>query len=214
MSELRLDQLITDLESIANLQNLDPNNPIVLRLSHPTNRTVTVIAAAQKEPSTLVLPMNVTWIDYNPLSGNYRKALRRVSKAPDEANERDHTWEIIENYNDVFVTQYYDDADTALLTTQNPVPAASEDVMGVARLSVEPTVTSNPVVVAEGDPRLSDARQPLGHSHEEIPAVQIKTATGVVTIGGSEAPVAGAALVATSGNTAVWRKLTTSDIQN
>lgn len=214
MSELRLDQMINDLESIANLQNLDPNNPIVLRLSHPTNRTVTVIVCAQKEPSTLVLPMNVTWIDYNPLSGNYRKALRRVSKSVDDRTGRDHTWETIENYNDVFVTQYYDDADTALLTTQNPVPAASEDVMGVARLSVAPTVTSNPVVVAEGDPRLSDARQPKGHSHEEIPAVQIKTATGVVTIGGSEAPVAGAALVATGPTTAVWRKLTTSDIQN
>jgi len=53
MSELRLEQLIDDLESVANLQNLDPNNPIVVRLSHPTNRTVTTIACAQKEPSTL-----------------------------------------------------------------------------------------------------------------------------------------------------------------
>lgn len=214
MSELRLEQLIDDLESVANLQNLDPNNPIVVRLSHPTNRTVTTIACAQKEPSTLVLPLNVTWIDYNPLSINYRKALRRVSKAPDASNERDHTWEVIENYNDVFVTQYYDDADTALLTTQNPVPAASESVMGVARLSVAPSMPSNPVVVAEGDPRLSDARQPTAHTHDEVPATQIKTATGIVTVGGSEAPVAGATIVATGPTTAVWRKLTTSDIQN
>ena len=214
MSELRLEQLIDDLESVANLQNLDPLNPIVIRVSHPTNRTVTVIACAQKEPSTLVLPLNVTWIDYNPLSVNYRKALRRISKDTDTLNSRDHTWQIIENYNDVFVTQYYDDEDTALLTTQNPVPAASTSVMGVARLSVEPQVSSNPVVVAEGDPRLSDARQPTAHTHDEVPATQIKTATGVVTVGGSEAPVAGAVIVATSATTAVWRKLTTSDIQN
>lgn len=214
MSELRLDQLIDDLESISNLQNMDPLNPIVVRLSHPTNRTVTVVACAQKEPSLLILPLNVTWIDFDPLSANYRKALRRVSKNEDAVHGRDHTWEIIENYSDVFVTQYYDAEDTAQLTTQNPVPAASPTIMGVARISVAAQVPSNPVAVAEGDPRLSDARQPTAHTHEEQPATQIKTATGVVTIGGSEAPVAGAALVATGPNTAVWRKLTTSDIQN
>jgi len=86
--------------------------------------------------------------------------------------------------------------------------------MGVARLSAAPLVSSNPVVVAEGDPRLSDARQPTAHTHDEVPATQIKTATGIVTIGGSEAPVAGATIVATGPTTAVWRKLTTSDIQN
>lgn len=131
MSELRLDQLIDDLESISNLQNMDPLNPIVVRLSHPTNRTVTVVACAQKEPSLLILPLNVTWIDFDPLSANYRKALRRVSKDVDAVHGRDHTWEIIENYNDVFVTQYYDAEDTAQLTTQNPVPAASPSILGV-----------------------------------------------------------------------------------
>ena len=214
MSEKRLETLIDDLQSAANLQNLDALNPIVVRLSHPTNRTVTVIACAQKEPSTLVLPLNVTWIDFDPLSLNYRKALRRVSKETDTVNGRDHTWEIIETYDEVFVTQFYDDADTALLTTQNPVPAASTSIMGVARLSVDPKVSSNPVVVAEGDPRLSDARTPKAHTHEEVPATQIKTANGVVTVSGSEQPVAGAALVADSATTARWRKLTTSDIQN
>lgn len=214
MSELRLDQLIEDLERVANLQNMDPLNPIVVRLSHPTNRTVTAIVCAQREPSTLVLPLNVTWIDFDPLSLNFRKALRRVSKVEDTVNGREHTWEIIENYADVFVTQFYDDADTALLTTQNPVPAASTQILGVARISVPAQVASNPVAVAEGDPRLSDARAPTAHTHEEQPATQIKTATGVVTVGGSEAPVAGAVLVAQSATTATWRKLTTSDIQN
>lgn len=213
MSELRLDQLIDQLDGVANIQNLDPLNPIVVRISHPTNKTVAAIALAQKEPSTLILPLNVTWIDMDPRSLNYHKALRRVSKTPDPVTGRDHTWEIVETYAEVFVVQVYDDADTALLSTQAPVPAASISVMGVARLSVAPEVSSNPVAVAEGDPRLSDARPPTAHSHDEVPATQLKTATGVVTIGGSEAPVAGATLVATSGTTAVWKKLTTSDIQ-
>ena len=214
MSELRLDQLIDDLEGLSNLQNMDALNPIVVRLSHPTNRTVIAIACSQKEPSTLILPLNVTWIDFDPLSLNYRKALKRVSKDVDAKNGRDHTWVLIERYADVFLTQVYDDADTAQLSTQAPVPAASTSVMGVARLSYAPEVSSNPIAVAEGDPRLSDARPPTAHTHDEVPATQIKTATGVVTIGGSEAPVAGATIVATSGTTAIWRKLTTSDIQN
>lgn len=214
MSELRLDQLIDDLEGLSNLQNMDALNPIVVRISHPTNRTVAVIACAQKEPSTLILPLNVIWVDFDPLSSNYRKALRRVSKTQDKVEGRDHTWEIVETYAEVFAIQVYDEEDTALLTTQNPVPAASVSVMGVARLSVDPAVSSNPVVVAEGDPRLSDARAPTAHTHDEIPATQLKTANGIVTIGGSEAPVAGATLVATGSNSAVWRKLTTSDIQS
>lgn len=211
--ERRLETMILDLERISNMQNLDPLNPIVVRISHPTNRTVTAIVCAQSEPFTLVLPLNVTWFDLNPLSMNYRKALRRVSKDSDGVNGREHTWETIERYDDLFVTQFYDDHDTAQLTTQNPVPAASMDVMGVARLSHPAQVPSNPIVVAEGDPRLSDARHPTAHTHDEVPATQIKTATGVVTVGGSEAPVAGATLVATSSTTAVWRRLTTADIQ-
>lgn len=213
MSELRLVNLITDLERVSNMQNMDPLNPIVVRISHPTNRTVVAVACSLSEPSTLVLPLNVTWIDYNPLSVNFRKALRRVSKVQDTVTGRDHTWEIIELYDDVFVTQYYDEHDTSLLTTQNPVPVASPTVLGVARLSEEAERAGDPVVVVEGDPRLSDPRTPIYHTHEEVPATQIKTATGVVTIGGSEAPVQGAVLVASSANVATWRRLTTSDIQ-
>lgn len=213
MAELRLEKLIQDVESISNIKYLDSLNPIVLRLSHPTNRQVSAIVAAHREPLTLVLPLNVTWMVYDPLSTNYRKALRRVSKEPDTVRGTEHTWEVIELYDDVFVAQYYDDTDTALLTTQNPVSIATQDTLGVVRISVPSETPSNPVGVVEGDPRLTDPRQPLPHTHPERPATQLKTATGIVTIGGSEAPDEGATLVATSPTTAVWRKLTTSDIQ-
>lgn len=214
MSEYRLDKLVQDVESISNIQNLDPLNPIVVRLSHPTNRTVSAIVAALGEPHTLVLPLNVTWIDFNPMSRNYRKTLRRVSKDANVSAGTQHTWEVIERYDDVFVVQYYDEHDTGMLTTQNPVAIATPDILGVVRLSGPSATPSNPAVVVEGDPRLSDPRQPLGHTHPERPTTQLKTASGVVTIGGSEAPVEGATLIATSATTAVWRKLTTSDIQN
>lgn len=213
MAELKLEKLIQDVENISNIRNLDALNPKVVRLSHPTNRQVTAIVAAHREPHTLVLPLNVTWMVFDPLSTLYRKALRRVSKEPDVVAGTEHTWEVVELYDDVFVTQYYDDADTALLTTQNPVSIATTDTLGVVRISVESATPSNPVGIVEGDPRLSDPRQPLPHTHPERPATQLKTATGVVTIGGSDAPEEGAVLIATSPTTAVWRKLSTSDIQ-
>lgn len=214
MAELRLEELIRDCERISNVRNLDTNNPIVLRFSNVTNATVHVIACALQEPSNLVLPLNVTWFDLNPQSANYKQALRRVSKDEDAINGRDHTWEIISTYDEVFVEQEYDSEDTALLTDQTAVPPAQVSLLGTARLSVPAEVSSNPIVVGEGDPRLTDARTPTAHSHEQKPAQQLKTSVGNVTIAGSGAPEAGMALVATSSSEAEWRRLRTSDIDN
>lgn len=209
--ELRLQQLIEDFERVSNVRNLDPNNPIVMRISHPTNATVHVIVCALTEPKTLVLPLNVTWFVYNPQHQFYRRALRRVNKQA--STVFDHTWELIDRYDQVFVDQYYDAEDTERLSDNSGPPPAQVDTMGIARISVPAEVPSNPIVVTEGDPRLTDARVPLAHTHPEEPARQLRTSTGVVTIAGSAAPVAGAVLVATSATTAEWRRLRTSDIQ-
>lgn len=214
MAELRLEQLIEDCERISNVRNLDSNNPIVLRISHPTNATVHVIVCAVREPITLVLPINVTWFNLNPQSVDYRQALRRVSKEPDSSENTEHTWERIFQYNDVFVHQEYDADDTALLTDKTVVPPAQIDVLGTARLSVPAVVSSNPIVVGSNDPRLSDARTPLAHTHPKEPAQQLKTSIGTVTISGSAAPTAGMTLVAINANQAEWRRLKTSDIDN
>lgn len=211
--ELRLQNLITDFERVSNVRNLDPNNPIVMRLSHPTNATVHVIVCALSEPKTLVLPLNVTWFVYDPQHKYYRQALRRASKDADPSGEFEHTWELVTTYDEVFVDQYYDQEDTDRLSDNSGPPPAQTDTLGIARLSVAAEVSSNPVVVTEGDPRLSDARPPLAHTHPERPARQLRTSEGVVTIEGSAAPVPGAALVATSATTAEWRKLRSSDIQ-
>lgn len=211
--ELRLQQLIEDFERVSNVRNLDLNNPIVMRISHPTNATVHVIVCALQEPDTLVLPLNVTWFVYDPQHRFYRQALRRVSKDADPGGEFSHTWQLVDTYDAVFVDQYYDEVDTGLLSDNSGPPPAQTDVMGIARLSYPAEVSSNPIVVTEGDPRLTDARTPLAHTHPEEPATQLRTSEGVVTINGSLAPEPGAALVATSSTTAEWRKLRTSDIQ-
>lgn len=214
MAELRLEQLIEDCERISNVRNLDTNNPIVLRLSHPTNATVHVLVCALREPSDLVLPINVTWFNLNPQSVDYRQAMRRVSKDPDVAANMDHTWEKVYQYDDVFGLQEYDATDTLLLTDNTAIPPAQPTVLGTARLSVPAAVSSNPIVVGDNDPRLSDARIPTAHNHVQEPAQQLKTSVGTVTISGSAAPVAGMSLIAISANQAEWRRLRTSDIDN
>ena len=212
--ELRLQQLIEDFERVSNVRNLDTNNPIVMRISHPTNATVHVIVCSLVEPETLVLPLNVTWFVYDPQHEFYRRALRRIDKNPDPAHASfNDTWELIETYDEVFVEQYYDTIDTDLLTDSSGPVAAQTTVLGIARLSAPAAVASNPVVVGEGDPRLSDARVPVAHTHPEQAARQLQTSEGVVTIQGSLAPIAGAALVATSPTTAEWRQLRGSDVQ-
>lgn len=210
--ELRLQQLIQDFERVSNVRNLDENNPIVMRISHPTNATVHVIVCALIEPSTLVLPLNVTWFVYDPQHKYYRYALRRVSKDADTNQGTTHTWELIETYDDVFVEQYYDEDDLLRLTDNSGPPPASISELGIARISVDAEVSSNPIAVIEGDPRLSDARQPLSHTHPEEPAEQLRTSEGIVNIAGSGAPEAGATLIATGPNSAEWRKLQTSDL--
>lgn len=211
MAELKLQQLISSLEIASDIRNMDEANPITHRLSNSTIRKVTAIVCAVKEPSHLVLPINVTWFVFDPTSPYYRQALRRVSKSP-MTNGFEHTWQVVDTIADVFADQYYDAEDTTLLNASDPVPVASTSVQGIAKLSYTPEDASNPVVVGEGDPRLTDARTPKAHSHAEIPATQIKTKTGVVTISQSNPPTVGATLVATSSTTAEWRQLTSSDI--
>ena len=211
--EKRLQDLIADFERVTNVRNLDENNPIVMRISHPTNASVHVIVCALSEPDTLVLPLNVTWFVFDPQHEYYRRALRRLSKDADSVLGFTHTYELVETYDEVFVDQVYDLADQDLLSDNSIPDPAQVGSLGIARLSFPAEVPSNPVVVTEGDPRLVDARTPLAHTHPEQPARQLQTSEGIITIEGSVAPLAGMALIATSGTTAAWRQLRTSDIQ-
>lgn len=213
MAEKKLDQLIANYKAIGDVQNMDEVNPVVYRQSLPTVRNVQTTVLAVKEPTNLILPLNVVWFNFDPISPFYQMALRRVSKTPDAANGTAHTWEVLDTYAQWLEPQFYDDEDAALLNTQDPLPIASISTLGIARLSVPPTDATHPTAVGEGDPRLSDARTPTEHTHPEKPAAQLKTKSGVVTIGNSQPPVAGAVLIATSPTTAVWRQLTSNDIQ-
>lgn len=212
MAEKKIEEIRDALRVISDIQNMDETNPIVHRVSNATVRKVTTTVAAVREPTSLIVPLNVIWFDFNPQSKFYRAARRRVSKNADVAAGTLHTWEVIDTYAQFIEDQFYDAEDAAILNTQAPLPVASPTVLGIAKLSVASLNGATPTVVGEGDPRLTDARQPTEHTHAEKPATQLKTRTGVVTIENSAAPVVGSTLFATSPNSAVWRQVTNADV--
>lgn len=212
MAEKKIEEIRDALRVISDIQNMDETNPIVHRVSNATVRKVTTTIAAVREPVNLIVPLNVIWFDFDPQSKYYKAARRRPSKNPDVAAGTLHTWEVIDTYAQFIEDQFYDAEDAAILNTQAPLPIASATVLGIAKLSHAPTNAAAPTVVGEGDPRLSDARVPNEHTHPEKPATMLKTRTGYVTIENSAAPVVGAALIATSANSAGWRQITTADV--
>jgi hypothetical protein len=210
--ELKLQQLMRNAEGIAALRNMDDTNPIKLPVTHPNLGTVTVLVLSIAEPTTMVLPLNVTWFNFNPLSPHYRKALRRVSKEP--SSLYGHTWEVVDTYSEVFVDQYYDSGDQLILIGEEAgVSMASDTVQGIVRLSLPAAQVTDPVACGDNDPRLSDPRVPLPHTHPQGPATALRTNSNTVVIDTSEPPQAGMVLVATGPTGAVWRFLNENDIQ-
>ena len=117
--ELRLQQFIESVETLAEIRNLDTWNPIVFQIEHPVNATRYTIVGAKAEPSYLGIPINTTWVVLDPQSQYYRMALKLVdtnnpdlsTTLPDVVSE-DGTlhfyWNLIRTYDDIFsVPQYY-----------------------------------------------------------------------------------------------------------
>ena len=108
--ELKLQKLISDAISIADVRNLSESNPIKLTLKNPNGNSTTVVVVALSEPyDWTVLPVNVTWINYDVEDVNFKRALKRVSyDDPGTGSPYHNTWEVLEWYNDVFEPpQYY-----------------------------------------------------------------------------------------------------------
>ena len=209
--ERKLEELIRDLEHVSVIHGLADNNPVVTRLSKPSVSTLTVIVLSKEEPSTLVLPLNVTWINLDPTSIHFRRALRRVSKSA--TAPYNHEYLLLNAFDDVFVEQYYDAGDEAIVSSGGVTSAATTSQLGLVKLTVAPVDPNNPVVVENTDPRLTDARTPIAHTHPQSPAASLQTTGANVVINNSSPPSAGMVLVATSPTEATWRLLTSADVQ-
>jgi len=209
--ERKLEEFIRDMERISKVYGMAEDNPVVTRLSKPSLATLTVVVLAEEEPETLILPLNVTWINLDPTSSHFRRALRRVSKTATAPYNME--WEVLDLYDDIFVDQFYDAADEAIVSAGGVSSAATVNDLGLVKLTEAPADPNNPVAVEESDPRLTDARNPTAHTHPQEPAASLATNGSNVVINNSNPPSAGMVLVATSSTEATWRVLTNADIQ-
>jgi hypothetical protein len=107
--ELQLQHLIDRLIGVADIRNLSINNPIKFILEHPNTGHKTVVVVAHLEPYNYPLPVTVTWINVDPSSPFYKRALRRTVKIPSPGFR--HTWTNLENHIDIFEPPQVHDAD-------------------------------------------------------------------------------------------------------
>ena len=210
--ELLLQRYIAGLEVVSDAGNLSEETPQVMRRTNPSVGKTSTFVCALLEPWNMILPLNVIWIDFNPNSDTYRHALRRVSKDADPQNvDRNHTWEVLYYLEHIWVEQYYDADDLAAIGSGETAGAASTTEMGIVLISHDPAEGQTPIAIVEGDPRLTDAREALPHSHAEIPATELQHADGVVAISNGT-PEVGSVLKASSPTSAGWSKLMEADI--
>lgn len=76
--EQRLYEMASSFESVADLRGLDPLNPIIFRVEHPTTGVFFTVACSKVEPSFLILPINGRWLNLDPNSIDYKKFFRLI----------------------------------------------------------------------------------------------------------------------------------------
>lgn len=165
--ELKLESLIKDVEIITNIHNQN-KNPIMYRIQNGATNQGLVFFCGYAIPRYVVLPRNAVYFDYNPESTTYRCALQRKVKHTDPHSD---VWEVLYFYADAMAEQEYDPEDLEVISPKMP-DVATNITHGIGYLS-SPQKHSH--VLVEGDPTLSDDRDPLPHMemHPEIPATMI-----------------------------------------
>jgi hypothetical protein len=176
-------QLLSDfIDAVSSYSGIEsnPESAKIIRQTNPSINKTVAIVAGQGEPDSLVLPINVIWIQFDSSASDYRHVYQRDSKQPDVVLGYNHTWLRIREYKDLWETQSYLPEDGGI---GGGTPSEAT-VMGLVRLSVASLTPGDPVVVTEGDPSLNDARTPLAHAemHEEIPATRLATTGRAVQI--------------------------------
>ena len=177
--ELKLKKLIDNVVALSNLQSIDSNNSIVVRLTNVFTSNITTFVCSQKEPTQLILPLHVTWIVSDSNSNLFMQALVRVDKTNVANDSFGQHWTIATRYDQVMVEDEYAIDDSALLDAE-PLGFATKTKAGLVKLSCESEAVDGnghiiPIAVGTNDYRLSDDRTPVAHTHPPIPAVSFAT---------------------------------------
>jgi hypothetical protein len=203
----KLRDLVEYVGSYTDIANA--NGPRVVRKTNPTLNQTTTIVASSTEPTSLILPLNVLWINFDNTGSYYKKVFRRDSKSPDPEGIFTQSWIEVTQYEDLWDAQYWDPLDDILPTTGE----AGTGNLGIVRLTVAPTNPEDPIVITEGDDTLTNSRDPLPHDemHSEIPATRLAT-TGDAVVISSGSPATNAGMIADFQGNSSWGTVTSNHI--
>ena len=200
--ELKLETFIKNVELVTNIHQQN-EAPIVVRLTDGGNKTA-INCVGYHRPKYVLLPIQAIWLDLNPSSDTYGSAYVRTHK---DKNPDLDVWRLIYFYSEAFPAQTYDPDDMGKISISLPNPATTS-VAGIGLLaSADPESR----VIINGDSRLSDARNPLDHTHEEKPATIIVSGSKVSQIGDQTKPETGFALI-NRADTYIWDRVKESDL--
>lgn len=141
--EKRLEDFIASVQTLSDIRNLDEFNPIVFQLEHPITATRFTVVGAKREPSTMGIPMNTTWVVLDPTDPYYLQALKLkdvvdMETVTDKVAVNGARWHLVRIYNEIFTDpQYY----TYSGPTGPTGPAANDGAIG----PVGPTGAEGPV---------------------------------------------------------------------
>lgn len=211
-SEKRLEDLVNTLEHLSDINNQSEDTPIVMRHTDVVSNRTVAIVCSQVEPINMVLPLNVVWFCFKPESPLYKQALKRTSKDPGTFQSQDieQSWDILYFYEDILENQVYDPADLSLIQVSG-TPFATITQLGKVRLTQDPLDTNLPVAIVDDDPRMFNDRDPLPHTHPEVPATMLSHATGHSVVQDS-VPSIGAVLLHDDQGDLSWRQLLEEDL--
>lgn len=218
-----LSEFVIRAMALADYRNLAQENPIPVLIPLLNGENLIVVVSVM-EPNNVTLPFNVSWIVADPASADYKRVLRRTTL--DKSNKYRNTWQELTTYEDLIAESQFWDFSAGFNLGEVEVPqlgAATIDVRGLMKLNREYTPDANaPVVVGGNDPRMSDRRTPLPHTHPKAPITMARGASGVnawtARLSTTNSPLAGQILAVTGPSAiagmwdAVWRWPVAADI--
>lgn len=166
--------------ALARIRGLTPRNPCKMLFRPNANDTTDtyVVVVADTEPSFADLPYNLIWVVSNRGDPQFQAVLRRTSHISDGMHRA--SWVVITNYNDIFASRqiYRRVVENASSMGIDPgdiqISHANTSKAGSVLLNQPSSVDGQALVVSSSDHRMSNARVPLDHDHEDYPRTMVR----------------------------------------
>lgn len=190
---MTLTEFVDEKIAIAlNYRGLSKFNPVEIIVEGNGKKFSVLVSLL--EPDTLTVPYNVTWINADPNHEDYKVLMRRVDAEKYDDKDYRGSWAVLSTVEEIFNEEQFfkKEADPILGAVPDfRPPLASKDRFGGVKLSqnsviVDPLV---PIIVGDNDTRMSNERDPLPHSHGDVPRTMLSAGDGsenYVTVNGTD----------------------------